>query len=225
MSDQSLSNTTVILIGDDGPLKQQKSANMQSVGTRVINFDTSATKLDILECRPQIEGNLRIVFTPYQHNEFTLLEEGAETLLVYTGERIKAFLAQAQAALQLLMDQGGGQLWVCDFDDSFAYHMATPSCPVASQARAAAVRSMAKEYSRMKIAINSMLVQPVQDEETRVMFRKASAGLKSYAMRYRPNTTDEIASLLCRFLSEPHLQFSGNVIGTGTGIVQGHLTT
>lgn len=225
MSNHSLFNTTVIVIGDDGPLKQQKIANMQSAGTRVINYDASASKQDILGCRPRIEGELRVVFTPYQHNEFTLLEQSAETLLEHTGERTKAFLAQAQAALQLLMDQGGGQFWVCDFDDSFSYHMDTPSCPVAAQARAGAVRSMAKEYSRMKIAINSMLVQPVIDEQSKMMFRKASAGLKSYAMRYKPNTSDEVSSLLCHFLSEPQLQFSGNVIGTGTGIVQGHLTT
>jgi hypothetical protein len=224
MSNHSHSKTTVIVIGDDGLLKQQQITSLEAGGNSVISFDASAAKQDILGCRSRIEGELRVVFTPYQHNEFTLLEQGADTLLSHISERTKAFLAQAQAALQLLMDQGGGQFWVCDFDDSFSYHMDTPSCPVAAQARAGAVRSMAKEYSRMKITVNSMLVQPVVDEQSKAMFRKASAGLKSYAMRYKPNTPDEVANLLCRFLSEPRLQFSGNIIGTGTGIVQGHLT-
>jgi hypothetical protein len=137
--------------------------------------------------------------------------------------RTKIFLAQAQAALKLLMQAGGGQLWVCDYDDSFSYHLDTPACPILAQARASAVRSLAKEYSRMDIAINTLFAQPIADETARPMFRQAAASLKSYAMRYKPNSAEDIIEMLVPFIRKDRLAFSGAVVGAGMGINQGHL--
>lgn len=76
----------------------------------------------------------------------------------------------------------------------------------------------------MGIAINSLFVQPLADETTTPMFRQAGAGLKSYAMRYKPNTATDIADLLEPFLDSPRLAFSGAMVGAGMGVLQGHLT-
>lgn len=219
-----MSKKTILIIGDDGVLKARQIASLQGAGHKVVALGNAATEADVRAVKTEVEGDLRVVFTPYEHDEFALMEQGEEVLVATVGTLAKAFLAQSQAALQLLMGQGGGQLWVADFDDSFAYHLDTPCAPISAQARAGAVRSMAKEYSRMRISVNSMLVQPVSDAASLPMFRKASAGLKSYAMRYKPNDAGDVADMLTGFVEADRLQFSGNIIGTGTGIVQGHLT-
>lgn len=219
-----MSNKTVIIIGDSGVLKTRQIASLRAQGHTLFDFGSDATNGEILACRDHIDGDLRVIFTPYEHDEMALLNSDPTALVALVGARTKAFLAQAQAALQLLMGRGGGQFWVADFDDSFAYHLDTPCAPISAQARAGAVRSLAKEYSRMKISVNSMLVQPVSDTSNAAMFRKASAELKSYAMRYKPNDAGDVADMLTDFVGTPKLQFSGNIIGTGTGIVQGHLT-
>lgn len=219
-----MSNKTTIIIGDDGLLKRCQIASLKDACHKVIALGNTATEAEIFALKPEIVGELRVVFTPYEHDEFALLDQGEDTLVATTGALVKSFLTQSQAALQLLMGAGGGQLWVADFDDSFAYHLQTPCAPIASQARAGAVRSMAKEYSRMRIYVNSLLVQPVSDEHSAPMFRQAAAGLKSYAMRYKPNDAVDVANLLTGFVQAERLQFSGNIIGTGTGIVQSHLT-
>jgi hypothetical protein len=215
---------TVIVIGDDGPLRTRILHAFAIGGGTVVPRDADCRAEDLLALRPMVQGDLRVVFTPYEHDEFALLAEGADRLVAHVGARTRAFLAQAQAALQLLMEAGGGQFWVADFDDSFAYHLDTPCAPIAAQARAGAVRSIAKEYSRMKIAVNSMLVQPVQDDSNAAMFREAAAGLKSFAMRYKPTPADDVAAMLAGFVAQDRLTFSGSMVGTGTGISQAHLT-
>ena len=219
-----MSNKTVIVIGDAGILKACQIASLIAQGHKVFEFDANVAGSEIANCRDNIDGELRVIFTPYEHDEMALLNSDSSALIALVGRRTKAFLSQAQAALQLLMGRGGGQFWVADFDDSFAYHLDTPCAPISAQARAGAVRSLAKEYSRMKISVNSMLVQPVTDASNAAVFRKASAELKSYAMRYKPNDAGEVADMLTGFVGSAKLQFSGNIIGTGTGIVQGHLT-
>ncbi|MCX7560541.1 hypothetical protein OS190_13270 [Sulfitobacter sp. F26204] len=220
-----MSVKTVIVIGETGTLKACQIASLKAQGHKVIEFDADVKAVDLNACRDLIEGELRVIFTPYMHDEMALLDADTSALIAMVGKKTKAFLTQAQAALQLLMGRGGGQFWVADFDDSFAYHLETPCAPICAQARAGAVRSLAKEYSRMKISVNSMLVQPVSDPSTASMFRKASAELKSYAMRYKPNDAGAVADMLTDFVGTGKLQFSGNIIGTGTGIVQGHLTS
>lgn len=215
---------TVIVIGDDGSLRDCTIRAFGAQGCKVAVRGADCTAADILSLRAEVQGDLRVVFTPYEHDEFALLTEGADRLVDHVGARTKAFLAQAQAALQLLMEAGGGQFWVADFDDSFAYHLDSPCAPIAAQARAGAVRSIAKEYSRMKIAVNSMLVQPVQDDGNAAMFREAAAGLKSFAMRYKPTPAVDVADMLAGFVRQDRLSFSGSMVGTGTGISQAHLT-
>lgn len=224
------SPTTILLIGDPGGFRNGLEQRLAAEGHAVVCLGAFSSAQDIGGGAPAANAPLRIIFTPTEINEFALLkadlQTGGNTLLCAVEMRVKVFLAQSQAVLKLLMRAGGGQLWVCDYDDSFAYHLETSASPVVAQARAGAVRSLAKECSRMNITINSLFVQPLTDQETatKAMFRNAQAALKSYAMRYRPNTIDDIAGLLNPLLGTERLAFSGAMIGTGTGVLQTHLT-
>ena len=217
----------VILIGEPGTV-QNHLATVLPQNNMIVSLhpaDVTAQKL-LGEFVPP-GTSLRVIFTPGEHSEFKLLEHDLETggtaLLDHVEKQVKAYLLQCQAALKLLMLAGGGQLWVCDYDDSFAYHLDTPANPIVAQAKAAALRCIAKEYSRMNIYANSLFLQPLMDESNASDFRAAAGNLKTFAMRYKPGNLNDVSGLLIPFLQTERLAFSGAVIASGTGVQQSHL--
>jgi hypothetical protein len=215
----------VFLIGDQKHFHRCAAEHMAARGMSVNSYDAFATPDLILQEHVPDGSVVNVVFTPAELNEFVLLDEdltaGSSQLCEAVGSRMRAFLGQAQAALKVLLRAGGGQLWVCDYDDSFGYHLDVEASPIVAQARAAAVRSLAKEYSRMKISVNALLIQPLA-EGNEAKF-KGVASLRSYAMRYKPSAVADVTDLLINFIDSKRLAFSGATIGTGMGVQQAHL--
>ena len=170
----------------------------------------------------------RIIFAPPAGDECGALDLDLagpipERLVPMVAIGVKRFLALAQAAILTLMGNGGGQIWVADWDDTFEYHLPLPCSPLQAEARAAAVRAMAKECTRLGIKINSLSVQPVAEIFPRERFNEARDDLKSYALRYKPVSCKAVAAQLCEFLEQPDLPMAGAMVGLGTGVCQGHL--
>ena len=215
----------VILIGDQTNFHHCAAEQMVARGMSVSSYPALAKPERILNEDVPAGSSMNIVFTPTELNEFALFDQdlaaGSSRLCEAVGPRIRAFMPQAQAAVRVLLRAGGGQLWVCDYDDSFGYHLDVEASPIVAQARAAAVRSLAKEYSRMKILVNTLLIQPLADGNE-AKFKGASS-LRSYAMRYKPSAAADVTDLLTNFIGSGRLAFSGATIGTGMGVQQAHL--
>jgi hypothetical protein len=136
---------------------------------------------------------------------------------------VKRFLGLTQVAIRCLMANGGGQIWVVDWDDTFEYHLPLPCSPIQAEARAATVRSVAKECARLGIKVNSLSVQPVAEMFPSGRFVEAREHLKTYALRYKPVTCEAVTFQLCDFLEQPDLPMAGALISFGMGVCQGHL--
>jgi len=170
----------------------------------------------------------RVIFAPSARDECDALDLDLaggfpEHLAGLVEAGIKRFLRLVQAAIHALMGNGGGQIWVADWDDTFEYHLPLPCTPLQAEARAASVRALAKECARLGIKINSLLLQPVAEMFQLEQFRDAREELKTYALRYRPVSCATVAAQLCNFLEQPDLPMAGAMVGLGTGICQGHL--
>jgi hypothetical protein len=218
-----------VIIDGDGPGKtaHHLAAELERRGHRPAIFGSHLKDGDFTglanSVRPQ-----RIVFAPPAGNECESLDldlagrlPGCLAPLVSYG--VKRFLRLLQAAVIVLMNNDGGQIWVADWDDTFEYHLPLPCTPMQAEARAAAVRGMAKECSRLGIKVNSLLVQPVAEMFAPERFRDARNDLKTYSLRYKPLSCSAVSAQLCDFMERQDLPMAGAMVGLGTGVCQGHL--
>ena len=97
-----------------------------------------------------------------------------------------AFLADCRAAIRVMMPAGKGHLLALCIDDAAAKILGLPQTPIANQARAAALKSMAKEYGRMGLGFNTVVCQPPREMAEESAWRARRERLKVYALRYRP---------------------------------------
>lgn len=222
-----MTGLTYLFIGAPSPLSQVLAQAGAAEGADVAVLPETASAEAVKAALSDRSGGLRVIFTPCLDDEVALLEAdlaNAGSLLEATiADRIDAFLRQMQSVLDAMMRAGSGQIWVCDFDDSFAYHLPMPAAPIQAQARAGAVRSLAKEYSRMGIAVNTILTQPLICPGDDLSAYRAP-GLKSYAMRYKPSPASDLFSLLATHAQAERLPFTGACQSLGMGVVQAHLS-
>ena len=130
-----------------------------------------------------------------------------------------AFLADCRAAIQAMMPAGKGQLLALCIDDAAARILGLPQTPVANQARAAALKSMAKEYGRMGLGFNTVVCQPPREMAEASAWRARRERLKVYALRYRPIGIDAYVRFLLSML-DGDTPANGGVLCLGNGVME-----
>jgi hypothetical protein len=147
-------------------------------------------------------------------------DDDFESLIARTQTQLNQFLAELQAAGTLLVRGGGGQIWVLTQEDSMHYYTGTPSLPIDTRARHAAVKSFAKELFRFGVRINCANVQLLFEQATADEWLRAGDGLKAFAMKFKPNRAGAVARTLGQFLTQTDLPIAGMVIPVGIGFAE-----
>lgn len=130
-----------------------------------------------------------------------------------------AFLADCRVAIRAMMPAGRGYLLALCVDDFAARILGLPQTPVANQARAAALKSMAKEYGRMGLGFNTFVCQPPREMLERSAWRTHRERLKVYALRYRPVGVGGYARFILSMLDgDPPA--NGSVLCLGNGVME-----
>jgi len=218
-----------VIIDGDGPGETARhlAVELKRRGHRAAMLGSDLGTGDFTDLSARVCPN-RVVFAPPARDECCALDLDLagripKRLAPLVAAGVKRFLGLTRAAILALMGNGGGQIWVADWDDTFEYHLPLPFAPLQAEARAAAVRAMAKECTRLGIKVNSLSVQPVAEMLSPERFRGARDDLKTYALRYKPVSCSAVAAQICDFLEQPDLPMAGAMVGLGTGVCQGHL--
>lgn len=138
-------------------------------------------------------------------------------------EHLTLFLEELQAAGSLLARGSGGQIWALTPEDSMQYYASFPVVSIDSRARHAAVKSFAKELFRFGVRINCANVQPLEEQLPQAEWRRARDGLKTFAMRFKPNKTAAVARTLRDLLTQPDLPIAGMIVPIGIGFAENNI--
>ena len=130
-----------------------------------------------------------------------------------------AFLADCRTAIRAMMPAGRGYLLALCIDDYAAGILELPQTPIANQARAAALKSMAREYGRMGLGFNTFVCQPPREMVERSAWRAHREQLKVYALRYRPvGVGGYVRFILSMLDGDPPA--NGSVLCLGNGVME-----
>ena len=133
------------------------------------------------------------------------------------------FLAEIRNASVALARRGGGKIFVLTQEDSASYYLTVPQSPIASRARIAAAKSLAKEVFRMGVEINVLDVQSFAEQAPESAWTEARADLKAYALRFHPVTAAAVARAVVGLCAMDCRCFAGMVIPVGVGFPEGNL--
>ena len=130
-----------------------------------------------------------------------------------------AFLADCRAAIRAMMPAGRGYVLALCIDDYAARILGLGQTPIANQARAAALKSMAKEYGRMGLGFTTFVCQPPREMVERAEWRARRDRLKVYALRYRPVSAGSYSRFILSLINgEPSA--NGSVLCLGNGVME-----
>jgi len=129
------------------------------------------------------------------------------------------FLADCRAAVRAMMPAGRGYVLALCIDDVAAKILGLPQTPIANQARAAALKSMAKEYGRMGLGFNTFVCQPPREMAERSAWRARREQLRVYALRYRPVGIGAYVRFILSML-EGDVPANGGVLCLGNGVME-----
>ena len=145
--------------------------------------------------------------------------DAAAEFAVALHRQTMAFLADCRAAIRAMMPAGRGYVLALCIDDFAAGILELPQTPIANQARAAALKSMAKEYGRMGLGFNTFVCQPPREMVERSAWRTHREQLKVYALRYRPVGVGGYARFILSMLDgDPPA--NGSVLCLGNGVME-----
>ena len=133
--------------------------------------------------------------------------------------RTMGFLADCRAAVRAMMPAGEGRLLALCIDDVAAGLLGLPRTPIANHARAAALKSLAKEYGRMGLGFNTVVCQPPREMVRESAWRANRERLKVYALRYRPIGVRPYVRFLLSML-EGDTPANGGVLCLGNGVME-----
>ncbi len=166
-----------------------------------------------------------VAFGLPETDESTLLDGDADFPAIT--ERINAdlmrFLVEIRQASVALARRGGGKIFVLTQEDSASYYLALPQSPIASRARIAAAKSLAKEVFRMGVEINVLDVQSFAEQAPESAWIAARPDLKAYALRFHPVTAAAVARVVVGLCRMDCRCFAGMVIPVGVGFPEGNL--
>ena len=130
-----------------------------------------------------------------------------------------AFLADCRAAIRAMMPAGRGYVLALCIDDYAAKILGLPQAPIANQARAAAMKSMAKEYGRMGLGFTTFVCQPPREMVEKAAWRTRREQLKVYALRYRPVGVGGYSRFILSTISGES-PANGSVLCLGNGVME-----
>ncbi|MBA2672713.1 hypothetical protein [Ramlibacter sp.] len=173
---------------------------------------------------PRTRGVDHVVFCPRDEDlHADRRDEDLDAMADRLDASLTGFLAELQAAARQLARRDGGQLWVLTMEDSMRYYLDLPCTAIDSRARQAAAKSFAKEMLRFGVRINCASVQCVREQVEPARWMSAAAGLKAYAMKFKPNAASAVAATLVHFLQQPDLPIAGTVVPLGIGVAEGNV--
>lgn len=227
---------TILFIDADSVLAQALCDELSGAGCRVIAHARSERRASfgplvtvVSSDRPHAalaEWNEtlgpidHIVFGQPEYGDALGAGDDIERLTTSIEERLITFLDELQAAGSLLARGSGGQIWVLTHEDSMRYYVRFPCAPVDSRARQAAVKSFAKELFRFGVRINCANVQLLEEQAPPDEWRRARDGMKTFAMRFKPNKAAAAARMLRHFLTQRDLPVAGMVVPIGIGFAE-----
>ena len=129
------------------------------------------------------------------------------------------FLSDCRAAIRSMMPAGRGYLLALCIDDVAAKILGLPEAPIANHARAAALKSMAKEYGRMGLVFNTIVCQPPREMLDGPVWRTRRKRLKVYALRYRPVGIGSYVRFILSLL-DGESAANGSVLCLGNGVME-----
>ena len=129
------------------------------------------------------------------------------------------FLDDCRAAIRAMMPAGRGYVLALCIDDYAAKILGLPQTPVANQARAAALKSMAKEYGRMGLGFIAFVCQPPREMVEKAAWRTRREHLKVYALRYRPVGVGTYSRFILSTISGES-PANGSVLCLGNGVME-----
>ena len=166
-----------------------------------------------------------VVLTEPRLDEAALVEQAQaapDAAAAFAGEihcQTMAFLADCRAAIRAMMPAGKGCVLALGIDDVAAKILGLPQTPIANQARAAALKSMAKEYGRMGLAFNMFVCQPPREMVEKSVWRAHREQLKVYALRYRPIGIGSYVRFILSML-DGETPVNGGVFCLGNGVME-----
>ena len=167
-----------------------------------------------------------VVLTEPRLDEAAFVEEAEarpEAALAFADalhRQTMAFLADCRAAVRAMMPAGKGHLLALCIDDAAAKILGLSQTPIANQSRAAALKSMAREYGRMGLGFNTVVCQPPREMVEASAWRARRERLKVYALRYRPIGIDVYARFLLSMLDGDMPPANGGVLCLGNGVME-----
>ncbi|KZL02222.1 MULTISPECIES: hypothetical protein [unclassified Pseudovibrio] len=129
------------------------------------------------------------------------------------------FLETCRHATQAMMRHGGGQVLSLGIDDVASKIVGLPQSPIVNQMRSSCIKSLAKEYGRLKISYNSVLCHPPKESVDPKIWRSQRDALKVYTMRFTPCAVQEYAEF-CRQLLTSNAPLNGGQICLGKGVME-----
>ena len=130
-----------------------------------------------------------------------------------------AFLADCRSAIRAMMPAGRGYVLALCIDDYAAKIVGLPQTPIANQARAAALKSMAKEYGRMGLSFTTFVCQPPREMLEKAAWRIHREHLKVYALRYRPVAVGGYSRFIVSLINGDSAA-NGSVLCLGNGVME-----
>ena len=150
------------------------------------------------------------------------VQAAPDSAAAFAGElhrQTMAFLTDCRAAIRTMMPAGKGHVLALCIDDVAAKILDLPQTPIANQARAAALKSMAKEYGRMGLGFNTIVCQPPGEMVEKSAWRTHREQLKVYALRYRPVGIDTYVRFILSML-DGDAPVNGGVLCLGNGVME-----
>lgn len=148
-----------------------------------------------------------------------ILPDEADAFADELHRQTMAFLADCRAAVRAMVPAGQGRLLALCIDDVAAGVLGLPRTPIANQARAAVLKSLAKEYGRMGLGFNTVVCQPPREMVRESAWRTNRERLKVYALRYRPIGIRAYVRFLLSML-EGETPANGGVLCLGNGVME-----
>ncbi len=166
-----------------------------------------------------------VVFDLPSIDEAVLLDDDDEFSVIVDRihEDMMRFLTEIRNASIVLARRGGGKIFVLTQEDSASYYLTLPQSPIASRARIAAAKSLAKEVFRMGVEINVLDIQSFVEQASESAWIGARDDLKAYALRFHPVTATAVACAVITFCEMDCRCFAGLVIPMGVGFPEGNL--
>ncbi len=201
-----------------------RSTEYAPFGTRITVMSAPTVHDVLARCAESGSRIDRVVFAASSsHGPSSDGDSDFESFISNTHEQLDQFLGELQAVGALLVRADAAQIWVLTQEDSMYYYTGSPSSPVSTRAKHAAVKSFAKELFRFGVRVNCANVQLLAEEATTDEWLRAREGLKAFAMKFKPNRADAVARTLSLLLGQADLPIAGMVIPIGTGFAEANI--